>query len=156
MISYNEDLKKFNFRVAGLAIHEGRVLLHKFEGFDFWCLPGGRAEMGESSPETLKREFQEELGEHVSIDRLLWCCESFYDHRGFEVHELCMYYSVDFLENSDVVKRTDPFDVKEIDGTTLTFKWFDLEAVDALEFYPEFIKNHLTDLPKTTQHIVDK
>lgn len=156
MISYNIEDQKFNFRVAGLALHDGKVLLHQYESFDFWALPGGRAEMGEDSIETIKREFEEELGESISVDRLLWCCESFYDHRGFKVHELCLYYLVEFLDDSKVIQKTEAFDVKEIDGSTLTFKWFDIKSIDALEFYPKFIQTSLEQLPQTTQHVIDR
>ncbi|MGD0032945.1 hypothetical protein SLT67_16395 [Paenibacillus illinoisensis] len=44
-ISYERNNSKFNFRVAGIVMDVGRVLLHKTEQDDFWNLPGGRVEM---------------------------------------------------------------------------------------------------------------
>jgi 8-oxo-dGTP pyrophosphatase MutT (NUDIX family) len=155
MISYTEDKSKFNYRVAGLAIHEGKILLHQYEGFDFWALPGGRGEMGESSEDTIQREFYEELGEYVDIQRLLYIFESFYNHRDYHVHELCFYYLIDFQEDSEILNRTEAFEVKEIDGSILTFKWFDLVEVPFVEMYPVFIKENILDLPETIKHIID-
>ena len=39
-ISYERNNNKFNFRVAGIVMDAGRVLLHKAEQDDFWNLPG--------------------------------------------------------------------------------------------------------------------
>ena len=47
MITYLEGGRRFNLRVAGVAIHKEQVLLHRAESDDFWALPGGRAEMME-------------------------------------------------------------------------------------------------------------
>ena len=52
----------FNYRVAGIALSEGRLLLHTSDRDDFWSLPGGRCEFGETSAEALVREMREELG----------------------------------------------------------------------------------------------
>lgn len=61
MITFERGTSKFNFRVAGVAIHNNKILIHMYEGFDFWALPGGRAELQETTIETIKREMKEEL-----------------------------------------------------------------------------------------------
>jgi ADP-ribose pyrophosphatase YjhB (NUDIX family) len=70
----------FLCRVAGVAVHEGRVLLHRSEHDDFWALPGGRIEVGESSTQALRREMLEEVGAEVTVGRLLWVVENFFQH----------------------------------------------------------------------------
>ena len=45
VINFTEDGKRFNYRVVGVALHNGRVLLHKNETEHFWSLPGGRGEL---------------------------------------------------------------------------------------------------------------
>ncbi len=47
-------------------------------GDDYWAMPGGRAEIGETSARTIVREMQEELGCEVEVERLLWTVENFY------------------------------------------------------------------------------
>jgi ADP-ribose pyrophosphatase YjhB (NUDIX family) len=50
----------FNFRVAGVAIYNDCILLHKTPSDNFWSLPGGRVDMFEFTKETLLREMVEE------------------------------------------------------------------------------------------------
>ena len=39
----------FHYRVAGVAMHDARVLLQRTEIDDFWSLPGGHVELHEST-----------------------------------------------------------------------------------------------------------
>lgn len=72
MISFEQNGKRFNHRVAGVCLNESRVLLQTIEPANFWILPGGRAdEMGENSATALRREIREEIGCDVRIERLL-------------------------------------------------------------------------------------
>lgn len=155
MITFDRGNNRFNLRVAGLAIHNKKVLLHQYEGFEFWALPGGRVEFNESTIETILREIKEELGEDIIVERLLWCCESFFDHIGKEFHEICFYYLIRFSENSQLLRIEDEFEVREIDGSILTFKWFDFKDVKELELYPEFIKGKVSSLSNEIEHIID-
>jgi ADP-ribose pyrophosphatase YjhB (NUDIX family) len=51
-------------RVSAILRREGRVLLCRQEkdGDEYWLLPGGGVNLGESLVEALKRELEEELG----------------------------------------------------------------------------------------------
>ena len=59
-----------HYRVAGVATHGGRVLLHRSENDDFWSLPGGRPQYSESAAAALRREMREELGAEVTVQAL--------------------------------------------------------------------------------------
>jgi ADP-ribose pyrophosphatase YjhB (NUDIX family) len=72
MIRLEEGDNCFNYRIVGVGVHENSVLLHQEEGEDFWALPGGRAEFGETAEQTLKREMREEIGAEIEVVRLLW------------------------------------------------------------------------------------
>ena len=64
-------------RVCGIIEADGRLLLinHKgLYGHDFWSLPGGGLEFGDTVQETLKREFQEECGLKVETGILAFTC----------------------------------------------------------------------------------
>ncbi len=66
-----EDSEKIGFfggyRVAGIMVKDGKVLLQADEFNDFWTTPGGGIKMFESSEEALKREFQEELEADITV-----------------------------------------------------------------------------------------
>src|SRR5687768_9448431 len=69
------------FRVGqGILIRDGSVLLCANRWYSdrppIWTLPGGRAEPGEGVSEALVREFSEETGLTVSIDRLAYVAEA--------------------------------------------------------------------------------
>ena len=51
----------FNYRVAGILIHNGKVLLQKPTNDAGYAVPGGHVEFGETNEETLICEFKEEI-----------------------------------------------------------------------------------------------
>src|SRR6266571_6701951 len=92
MISFGQDGKRFNLRAAAVFVEDDRVLLHRAEYEDFWSLPGGRVEMLELAAEGLRREMREELGEEVSVGRLLWVAENSFAFQGVAYHEMGLYF----------------------------------------------------------------
>ncbi len=92
MITFAHDNIRFTHRIVGVAIEDGRVLLHQAEGDDFWALPGGRAELLEPAEDTLRREIREELDIEVEVVRPLWLVENFFQHQGYRHHELGIYF----------------------------------------------------------------
>lgn len=147
--------KRFNFRIAGLGFRDGHVLVHRAVHEDFWTFPGGRAEMGETSVETLKREMMEELGVAVTVGRMLWAVENFFRYEKRDYHEIGFYYEMDIPAHfpfhlSDIVHRLK-------DGKNeLEFKWVRATkaALTALDIPPYFIAEQIETLPVTPVHII--
>jgi 8-oxo-dGTP diphosphatase len=62
------------FRVAVSALifdDEGRVLLAQRRDIDWWNLPNGGMEAGETADEALRREVMEELGVSIEVGQLV-------------------------------------------------------------------------------------
>jgi 8-oxo-dGTP pyrophosphatase MutT (NUDIX family) len=144
----------FQMRVAGLAFRHGHVLVHRAVHESFWTFPGGRAEVGETSAETLKREMQEELGVVADIGRLLWVVENFFHYEGREWHELGFYYLMELPETfpfhpSDIVHRVQ-------DGHALEFKWVaaTTPSLLVLDIPPYFIAHEIENLPASARHVI--
>jgi 8-oxo-dGTP pyrophosphatase MutT (NUDIX family) len=60
MITFTRGDLQFNYRIAGVAIRDGKVLLQKLVVDGFWFLPGRRAELQETAEETLRCEIPKE------------------------------------------------------------------------------------------------
>ncbi len=145
----------FQMRVAGLAFRDGHVLVHRAAHEKFWTFPGGRAEMGERSEETLAREMVEELGVEAKVGRLLWAVENFFHYEGKEWHELGFYYLMDLPETlafhpTDIIHRVQDGD------NELEFRWVAAtrHALTELDIPPYFIADEIEHLPETTRHLV--
>ncbi|MDR6816914.1 8-oxo-dGTP pyrophosphatase MutT (NUDIX family) [Neorhizobium sp. 2083] len=144
----------FQMRIAGLGFRDGYVLVHRATDEAFWTFPGGRAEIGETSEETLRREMVEEIGVEVTVGRLLWSVENFFHYEDRDWHELGYYYLMDIPE-------TFPFHPTEIvhrvkDEHDLEFKWVPatVEALRALDIPPYFIAEEIESLPVSPRHLV--
>ncbi len=155
MIRIDKKLKRFNFRIAGLALRDGHVLVHRATHELFWTFPGGRAEIGETSAETLGREMVEELCVEVEVGRLLWVVENFFHFEKREWHELGFYYLMQLPEAF-------PFKTGEIvhrlkDGKSdLEFMWVPAttEFLKTLPLQPDFIPERIALLPAVAEHVI--
>lgn len=155
MIRIKAPPRRFNFRVAGLGFRDGHVLVHRATHEAFWTFPGGRAEIGETSVETLTREMMEELGVAVTVGRMLWTVENFFRYEQLDYHEIGFYYLME-------IPQTFPFHTEEIvhrlkDGRNdLEFRWAKAttQALRALDIPPYFIAEQIENLPETAAHII--
>jgi 8-oxo-dGTP pyrophosphatase MutT (NUDIX family) len=142
MISLAIDGALFNYRVAGVAIADGKVLLHKTPSDKFWSLPGGRASLFEFSKDTLIREMQEETGMDVEVGEMIWVSENFFVYNDIKHHELGFYYKMDIPD----LKDQNDFIGVEGDGELL-FKWHSVAAISQIKVYPEFLATELAQNP---------
>jgi len=139
----------FNYRVAGVMIENGHILLHKQVSDEHWALPGGRVKVLEDSATGVKREFLEELGVDVEVENLLWVTENFFTYNNANFHELGFYYQV---SSEKVMNHNEAF--YGLEGENLLYQWVPITKLDELTLYPEFLKTSLTKLPHSTQHII--
>ena len=150
MITINTPTGRFSYRVAGVAIVDDHILLHKAVSSDYWILPGGRAEMMEQARDTLQREMQEETGLHVTPGRLIWIVENFFAEDGRDFHEIGMYFEMTTPTDTLAGQRMS-FQGQE-GAHTLEFRWHPLDELP--DFQPHFLRNRLAALPSSTEHIV--
>ena len=70
---------KLRVRVCGLCIENRKILLVNHQSLskqgDFWSPPGGGMDYGQSAHENLKREFLEETGLNIEVERFLFVHE---------------------------------------------------------------------------------
>lgn len=155
MITFDHDADRFTLRTVGVALDNGRVLLHRSEADDFWALPGGRCELGETAAESLRREMVEELEAVVEVERLLWVAENFFYHGGCVHHELGLYWLMRMPEEWLAAHRAGPFLGYEGDSPMI-FQWFDLSTLESVVLHPAFLRRALSDLPATPEYVIQR
>lgn len=152
-ISIVTENKKFKFRVSGLLINNGKLLVVKIDENSFYCLPGGHVELLEDTREAIIREFKEETGISVLVTKLLYVTENFFKSNNSNCHEIGFYY----LLNTDKTIDTKDFNIIEQDKertTKLAFKWLDINNLENVK--PEFLKKKLQNIDNTFKHLVIK
>lgn len=154
-ITFRMNEGTFNFRVAAVMIHEGKLLVMQDTESPYWYLPGGRVQLQEVAEMALLRELQEELGIMPTIVRPLWMVQNFYneDVNHEDYHELGLYILVD-VTNTDLLSRGAEFSTVEADQTN-TFRWVAFEELRDMYLYPLFIKQAIFDLPEHLKLITE-
>jgi ADP-ribose pyrophosphatase YjhB (NUDIX family) len=154
LVSFDQSTGRFNYRVAGVAIHNGRVLLDRNTRNSYWVLPGGHPDMMEPMSKAVRREIHEEIGADVEVVRLLWVVENFFEKKK-PIHELSFYFHVQLTPDSPLLLSDGPFYGME-HKYPLIFQWFPLDeaVLSALPLYPAFLTKALLSLPDSPQHVV--
>ncbi|WP_075291323.1 NUDIX hydrolase [Pararhizobium arenae] len=155
MIRIDAKPGRFNFRIAGLGFRDGYVLVHRATHENFWTFPGGRAEIGETSAETLEREMMEELGVTVKVGRMLWTVENFFHYEKRDYHEIGFYYLME-LPDSLPFHPTDIIHRLKDGKNDLEFKWAKAtrQSLTELDIPPYFIAEQIENLPVAPQHLI--
>ncbi len=146
-ISYVAANARFNYRVCGILLSEGRILAMHDERSPYFYLPGGRVKLGENAEDAVLREIREELGVSARILRPLWLNQAFFTEEvdGLRYHELCLYFLLD-ASGTDLAERGEGFTVAERHHS-LRFEWLAFDRLKDEYFYPSFLKTEIFSLP---------
>ena len=142
-ILFKNDDFVFSYRVGGILKHNGKILLQRPKNDDYAIIGGHIAAM-ETSMETLKREFEEELHAKIEVDNLLAIGEIYFPWGKRPCHQICLYYNVHLVDDNipldGVFHGYDELDNERID---LDFCWVSLEDLKkprcCLSFSVEYV-----------------
>ena len=145
----DKKTKKFNYRVALLAVNDNKILLQKAESDDYYSLIGGRVQLSENSKQAIIREVKEEIGISLNIKdiKLVKVVENFFKYNNIDFHELLFIYKVD---NEELYKK-DNF--KTMDKDNVVNKWYSVEEILNMDVRPSFIKKCYNDDNLTSEII---
>lgn len=122
--------KKLRVRVAALIQNEkGEILLikQKKKNRDYWLLPGGGIEFGESATDTLARELKEELNLVVESFEFLLLNESI-DPKGNR-HLIQLVFNVNVESNTPSIPKNEK--------AVIDFGYFSIESINEMELRPD-------------------
>src|SRR5665647_2389489 len=91
-IQYKTDDGYFNCRVVGVCVKNNKVFLSKLKTDEYWTFIGGKSEFGEATDEAIIREYKEETGAALQINRLLAVIENFFEMDNSNWHQLIFFY----------------------------------------------------------------
>lgn len=127
-------------RVTAVIIKNDLVLLiHRFrDGIEFFNLPGGGVEKGESKKDALLREVKEETNLDVKINKELWKYYNDFDQRTHY-----FFLITDFSGNLQLggpeAERENSFSNRYI------LEWHKLNEISKLPLKPDFAKNKIIE-----------
>ena len=143
----------FQVRAAAVMQRDDKILLlnEPLVG-EYWFLPGGRAEMHESSGEALTRELDEEMNLKTNVRRLLWVIENFFTLRGASYHTLGFYYTVEVSDHHPLSQQEEYFTERNEDGIQkkFHFRWCSLSEIRSMDIRPPCLKGLLTEATRST------
>jgi len=125
-----------NVNVRGLIIKEEKVLLiHRFKnGAEYWVVPGGGVEEGETKEEGLQREMREETGLEIIDFKLLTSIDTPQGEQYLYRGEL----------DEGELKIGGPEAEDENENNKYILTWVPIEQAKRLEkLYPEVVKDYL-------------
>lgn len=155
MLSYTDGKQRFNYRVAGIAVRDGHVLVCREDEDDYVLLPGGRVEFGEASDMALHREISEELKCVGRVGAHLFTAENFFSRNDEDFHEIGTYYGIELP--SDFPFGTDrPCLTTRDEGHDLHFEWIatNPDALKQVNLLPAWLHLHLAELPRRHRHLI--
>ena len=124
--------------VRALITAKDSIILCYSKRYDFWFLPGGKLEEGESFDDNIKRELLEEMGippESINIDPEITTIEYFFELDGEKHHQI------------NIIKRVHvPMDDISSKEEHIVFEKVKFADIKSKNIKPKAMKTWLMDL----------
>lgn len=153
----NEDFI-FSYRVAGVLVRDGKILLQKPKE-DNYALIGGHIKCMETAADTLIREYQEEIKVDIEIERLMAMGEIFFPWGKRPCHQISLYYKIHLKDTASIPLEGifggyDDFGNPRED---IDFCWVPLEELEkGIIVYPQELIPYILKGSEEVVHFVSK
>lgn len=152
-IQFHKDNKCFNCRVNGICIKDNKILLSKLKKDKYWTFIGGKVVFGESTDCAILREYEEEVGVRLQIDRMIAIIENFFDLQGDSWHQYIFFYQL--RDDNNVLEIFEG--EREIeDNKEAIYRWFDLAEIDNVTLKPDCSREILMNISHNIQHYINR
>ena len=151
MVMFSNGEITFMYRVGGIAVHDGRLLVEHNVKHGFCFVPGGRVEYGENAVQALSRELDEEFGSGVQIGRLVIFSDLLFELDDIRYQEVDLYFLLEFPPEHPILGREGKFEAAEPD---LVYEWLSLDELQEAELFPRFLRELVLDIPQTPKYVI--
>ena len=134
----------FDVRSCGILEKDGKLLVSN-EADGTMTLSGGAVKTGETTAETIVREFKEESGLDVEATKLIAVIENFLKYNESDYHQLIFVYGLSLKNDSPNL----PTLTREEKMFT---KWVDVNSLKSINFKPLVINEILLNYFKNDNH----
>ena len=152
-ILFMKDNTIFGFRSSGVLIQDGKILIQRGVNDTVYALPGGHVAFGETSAETIVREYKEETGADIIAGRLIWVDESLWTWGDKDAHTICFYHLLE-IKNANIIPLDGDFKSLKTNDSELFLKWVALSDLKNIELLPDFIKEKAANITDGVEHFV--
>lgn len=149
--NFIDDETICNFRSAGILIQNNKILVQREKDGNEYAFPGGHVVVGETSEQSLKREYLEETGAKINIEKLIWIEECFWNWGNKEAHTVAFYYLISLEEPTAI---PNDYFASQKDNCNVILEWITVEKLAQLIFYPDFAKDHMQHFPNHIKHFI--
>ncbi|MDW8307564.1 MAG: NUDIX domain-containing protein [Leptospiraceae bacterium] len=121
--------RRIRIRTAGLYVRDGQVLLvkHQRDGRQYYLLPGGGQEPGESMQKALEREWREELNVQIKVGEFLFMGEVLPDPRLKKAQVVQIVFRISSLEGEIRIRP---------EGPLFGYDWVSLGNIKTSQIFP--------------------
>ncbi len=135
-------MKPIRNSAKAIIVRDGALLLTKnvgWRGDDYYLLPGGGQDHGETIVQALERECLEEIGARVRVGALRYVRDYIGKNHAFaerqaDVHQIEYMFSCELLEEPSHLKSSNP------DAGQTGLAWIELRKLPELQIFPSDIK----------------
>lgn len=133
------DTRISNQRHAGIVLHGNKILLMQrhFNGVDYWVLPGGHIQKGETPEQVVIREILEETSVEVKNPTLA------FEFRDYKKNNFDYYYLCDYVSGTPTLGGEEA--LKNSPENFYKPQWIDLSEVSNLNVLPKFAKEWVVE-----------
>ncbi len=151
---FSADTYSCDIRTVGVLVKNNKILVQREKEGNEYALPGGHIKIGETLEDGLFREYKEETGIDIKIKHMLWSEECFWEWGSRLAHNISFYF---LIEESDGFEIPDVGEfVSHKDNCNVVIGWMDIDQIQNIVIYPEFLKNEIYNLNGQIKHFVSK
>ncbi len=128
-------------KAAGILLQDGKLLVTRTSGKDFFMSPGGKVQDGETSQEALVRELKEELAIEVRIDNLAEFGTFYAEAAGQEGRSLKMEVFSVMAWDGAITPSSEVAEIRWIDSTSVDD--IELSSIFLHDVFPQLKERNL-------------